>query len=118
MVGTEYVQATDEIDVIAVAEQGTLTITATFLTSATAPYSEEESLRVGSYQIIDGFGDVVVEGEGNDFGDIIDGKAVMTLSLEDIDHGDYTLLISSFVGSKKADQDLEISGYWECDFTI
>ena len=49
---------------------------------------------------------------------IVDGKAVMTISLDGIDSGDYKLLISSFVGSKKADQPLKISGDWECDFTI
>ena len=118
VVGTEYVQATDEIEVNAVAEQGVLTITATFLTPDTAPYSEEEAFSVGSYQIVDASGDVVVDGEGNDFVEIVDGKAIMTISLDGIDSGDYKLLISSFVGSKKADQPLKISGDWECDFTI
>ena len=118
VVGTEYVQATDEIEVTAVAEQGTLTVTAVFLTPETAPYSEEEAFSVGSYQIVDAFGNVIVGGEGDDFVEIVDGEAVMTISLDGIDNGDYKLLISSFVGSKKADQPLKISGDWACDFSV
>ena len=116
--GTEYEQATNEIEVRAVAEEGVLTITATFLSPDTAPYSEEEAFCVGNYQIVDASGDVVVDGEGNDFVEIVDSQAVMTVSLDGIDHGDYKLLISSFVGSKKADQPLKISGNWESNFTI
>ena len=118
VVGTEYVQATDEIEVNAVAEQGVLTITATFLAPDTAPYSEEETFCVGNYQIVDASGDVVVDGEGDNFVEIVDSKAVMAISLDGIGNGDYKLLINNFVGSKKADQPLKISGEWDCDFTI
>jgi len=118
VIGTEYEQATDEIEVNAVAEQGVLTVTAAFLTPDTAPYSEEEAFSVGSYQIMDASGDVVVDGEGDDFVEIVDGKAVMTISLDGVDNGDYKLVISSFIGSKKADQPLKISGDWECGFTV
>ena len=114
---TEYEQATNEIEVSAVAEEGVLTITATFLSPDTAPYSEEEAFCVGNYQIVDASGDVVVDGEGNDFVEIVDGKAKMTVSLDGINSGDYKLLINSFVGSKKADQPLKISGDWVCDFS-
>ena len=118
VVGTEYVQATDEIEVNTVAQQGVLTITAAFLSPDTAPYSEEEAFRVGNYQIVDATGNVIVDGEGDDFVEIVDGEAVMTISLDGIDNGDYKLVISSFVGSKKADQPLKISGNWECSFTV
>ena len=84
----------------------------------TAPYSEEEAFRVGNYQIVDTSDNVIVDGEGDDFVEIVDGKAGMTVSPDGIDNGDYKLLISSFVGSKKADQPLKISGNWECNFTI
>ncbi|MBE6995543.1 MAG: hypothetical protein E7429_02260 [Ruminococcaceae bacterium] len=118
VVGTEYVQATDEIEVNAVAEEGVLTITATFLAPDTAPYSEQETFRVGNYRILDASGNVIVDGEGDEFVEIVDGKAVMTISLDGIHNGDYKLLIGSFVGSKKADQPLKISGNWGCAFTI
>ena len=116
--GTEYEQAADEIEVDAVAEQGVLAITATFLSPDTVPYSEQEAFSVGYYQIVDASGDVVADGEGDDSVEITDGKAVMTISLDDIENGDYKLLISSFIGSKKADQPLKISGDWECEFTV
>jgi len=67
---------------------------------------------------VDASGDVVVDGEGDDFVEIVDGKAVMTISLDGVDNGDYKLVISSFIGSKKADQPLKISGDWECGFTV
>ena len=117
VVGTEYVQATDEIEVSTVAEQGVLTITATFLAPDTAPYCEQETFSVGSYQIADASGNVIVDGEGDDFVEIVNGKAVMTVSLGGIDNGDYKLLISSFVGAKKADQPLKVSGDWICEFS-
>ena len=60
---------------------------------------------------------VIVDGEGDDFVEIVNGKAVMTVSLGGIDNGDYKLLISSFVGAKKADQPLKISGDWICEFS-
>ena len=116
--GTEYVQATNEIDVSATVEQGVLTITAVFLSPDTAPYREEESLRIGRYQIVNASGKVVADSEGDAFVEIVDGVAVMPLSLDGTDRGTYTLRIHSFVGSKKADQPLNISGDWECVFTV
>lgn len=116
--GTEYVQATDEIEVSAVVEQGILTITADFLSPDTVPYSELETISVGSYQIVDVSGSVIAEGESDDSIEIIDGEAKMTVSLEVVDSGEYKLLINTFIGSKKADQPLKISGSWECDFTV
>ena len=116
--GTEYVQATNEIDVSATVEQGVLTVTAVFLSPDTAPYHEEESLRIGRYQIVNASGKVVADGEGDAFVEIVDGVAVMPLSLDGTNRGTYTLRIHSFVGSKKADQPLNISGDWECVFTV
>ena len=116
--GTEYVQATDEIEVSAVVEQGILTITADFLSPDTVPYSELETISVGSYQIVDVSGSVIAEGESDDSIEIVDGEAKMTVSLEVVDSGEYKLLINTFIGSKKADQPLKISGSWECDFTV
>ena len=118
VVGTEYVRASDEIGVSAAAERGVLTITAAFLDPDTAPYRELETFGIGHYQIVDASGNVIAEGEGDSFAEILDGQAVMAVSLDDLENGAYKLLISSFVGCKKADQPLRISGSWECDFTL
>jgi len=37
--------------------------------------------------------------------------------LDDLASGEYRLMINAFVGSKKADQPLVISGTWECGFS-
>ena len=116
--GTKYVQATNEIKVHAAAERGVLTVTAEFLAPDVVPYREQEALSVGAYQIVDASGDVVDEGEGDDFAELVDGKAVMTVPLGGLADGTYRLQIQSFVGTKKADQPLEISGAWECAFSL
>lgn len=116
--GIEYVQATDEIEVSTVVDQGVLTITADFLSPNAVPYCELETISVGSYQIVDVSGGVIAEGEGDSSIEIVDGKAIMTVSLAGFDNGEYKLWVNSFVGSKKADQPLNISGSWECDFTV
>ena len=118
VVGTEYVQASDEIGVSAAAEQGVLAITATFLDPDAFPYRAQETFGVGHYEIVDASGNVIAEGEGDSFAEVLDGQAVMAVSLDDLENGAYKLLISSFVGCKKADQPLRIGGSWECDFTI
>ncbi len=116
--GTVYVQATNEIKVDAAVDQDTLIITAALLAPDTVPYSELETFGIGSYQIVDESGDVVLEGESDEFVEIVDGEARMAVLLDGIESGDYKLLVSAFVGDKKADQPLKISGAWECGFTI
>lgn len=116
--GTGYVRATEEIEVTAAAEQGVLTITTAFLAPDAAPYSEFEMLEIESYKIVDAAGDVVASGKGEGFAGIADGKAEVNISLDGVETGDYKLLISSFVGTKKADQPLKISGSWECGFVV
>ena len=47
-----------------------------------------------------------------------DGKVSVELPLDEFDSGNYTLIITEFVGTAKADQDLPIKGYWECKFEL
>ena len=63
-------------------------------------------------------GNVIVEGERTDLSEIINGEAEITISLDQISSGNYKLVINAFVGSKKADQPLQINGTWECAFSI
>lgn len=116
--GTEYVQATNEIQVSAAADQDGLIITSKLLTPDIVPYRELDDLGIGGYKIVDVSGNVIIEGEGEDFAPIIDGQAVMAVSLDGVNNGDYRLLVSAFIGYKKADQPLKISGEWECAFTV
>ena len=118
VVGTEYEQATNEIEVDVVATQGNLSVIAKLLTPDTVPYSELETFGIGNYQIVDTSGNVVVEDKGADLVEIVNGEANMSISLGGVYSGNYKLLVNSFTGGKKADQPLQISGTWECDFTI
>ena len=45
-----------------------------------------------------------------------DLEQVMEISMEESEAGSYTLIITEFTGSAKAEQDLHVKGYWECEF--
>ncbi|MBQ9843492.1 MAG: hypothetical protein IJO31_05005 [Oscillospiraceae bacterium] len=118
VVGTEYVQATDEIAADAAYLNGELRITANFLIPDEFPYRECEELAVGSYRIMTGDGKNVAEGEKSENAAIRNGRAVMRLPVEELDSGDYTVRIDAFIGSKKAEQPLPLKGFWECSFAV
>lgn len=117
VIGTSYEQATDEIGVTAAVEDNTLIVLAEFENPQAAPYSEMEELGIYHYQIIDSEGNVVREGETEQRAPVIDGQAAIDIALEDVEYGNYKLLVTAFVAAKKADQPLNISGIWECAFT-
>ncbi len=119
VVGTEYEQATDEIDVTVSADirRHEITIRAVMAHPDILPYRDLETLGIESYEIIDSSGDVVVEGGKTDFFELADGKSEITIPL-DSDRGEYRLVITAFVGAKKADIPLPIHGTWECAFSL
>ena len=116
--GTTYEQATDEITVNVIAEAGVLKVEAVFVEAEKAPYSEVEQLAIGKYRMIDANGDIVDKGDTGESVPVQDGQAVLTLNVEELPAGQYTLQLQSFIGSKKADQPLSINGNWECEFSI
>lgn len=117
IVGTQYEQASDEIAVDAVLNESELAVTAVMLCPDNVPYSAQESLGIDSYQIIDMSGNIVMEGGRTEFFKISNDKAEIMIPLDDLASGEYRLMINAFVGSKKADQPLVISGTWECGFS-
>ena len=116
--GTTYEQATDEITVNVIAEAGVLKVEAVFVEAEKAPYFEVEQLAIGKYQVIDVNGDIVAQGDAGESVLVQDGQADLTLDVEELPEGQYTLQLQSFIGSKKADQPLSINGNWECEFSI
>ena len=116
--GTTYEQATDEITVNVTAEVGVLKVEAVFVEAEKAPYSEVEQLAIGKYQVIDVNGDIVAQGDAGDSVPVQDGQADLTLDVEELPEGQYTLQLQSFIGNKIAEQPLSISGNWECEFSI
>lgn len=110
IVGTAYDNATDEIEVTAKAEGDNLLVTVRLLMPEKAPYREVEALALGSCYFTDEAGDRIAELSGTDALPLLGNTLTFQLGLIEDAH---TLHIESFVGSKKAEQDLVISGDWE-----
>ena len=116
VVSTTYEQATEEIEVNATVDENGLTVLVTMLTPDKLPYSVFEEFGISSYQITDMSGNVIIEGAGTELSQINNGLAEIIISLDGIESGNYMLIIRKYVGSAKANQPLEISGMWECEF--
>ncbi len=118
VVGTAYEQATEDLTLSASVDGGQLHVTVTMLYPARPPYSEFEQLSIGSCRIADMSGKVVLENVSTGPAPVLDGKAELTLPLDGLVSGRYTLTVSLFTGSKKADQPLPVSGTWQYEFEI
>ena len=118
IIGTQYEQATNEIAVNVISGVNEITVCAFMLNPDIAPYSELETFGIESYQIVDSSGNVIVEGDQTELFTITNSEAEMKIPLDNIAQGDYRLVINAFVGGKKADQPLKISGTWECEFSF
>ena len=116
VVGTSYEQATDEIVVNVTANGEELTVLATFVDPQIFPYREVEKLGIVSYCIVDTNGKTVSEGAESS-AEVVNGCTAISIRLDDLDSGSYRLMISAFVGEKKAEQPLNINGNWECEFS-
>lgn len=116
VVGTAYDQATDEIHVDVTVSGDTLTVLAAFADPQMAPYRYAEALGIDAYRIVDASGRTVKEGSAEAVR-IVGGGTAISIPLDDISSGTYTLMVTSFVSEKKAEQPLPINGSWECVFT-
>ena len=118
VVGETYEQATEEITVNAAVSGDCLVVDAVLLKAEEAPYAYIEGFGVQKYQIVDAKGDVVAEGISSETVSITDGKVSVALPWDELASGTYTLIITEFVGTAKAEQDLPIKGYWVCEFEL
>ena len=118
VVGTKYEQATDEIEVSAAVQGGTLVVQVIFEAPEAFPYREQDTLALGNYRILDQSGAAVQTVGECEAASVENGGAVIAVPVNGLKSGAYILQIHSFVGEKKADQPLEISGRWECPFTM
>jgi len=117
VIGTIYENAHSEIDISAHIEDNTLLVKAELLLADEFPYREFEQFEIGGYKIVNVNGKTIMEGQSEEVE--LNGSLVeIRIPLENIEEGSYKLIISSFIGSKKADQPLSVTGHWECDFTI
>jgi len=116
VVGTSYEQASDEIDMRVAVNGNELTVLASFSVPQEPPYREVEKLGIAAYRIVNANSKVVKEGTAEST-EVINGQAAISIKLDDIDSGNYKLVVAAFVGEKKAEQPLNINGSWECAFT-
>lgn len=114
VVGTEYMQADDEIQLTVATEDDMLAITA--IMAEKAPYTYCEYLSVGAYEICDDTGKVILRAEGSDKAPVKNFSAKLLVPVDELDEGSYRLNIESFVSEKKAEQPLSIYGSWTCEF--
>lgn len=123
VVGTEYLQATEEIEMEVVkvtTEQNNtkLCLEVTFVEKEQIPWNCLEEIVLGSYKILDEEGKEVIVVE-NDLtegvkGTIVDGKTQIVFKVEQLlEDIEYTIVVESMYGLKKADAPLEIKGNWE-----
>ena len=117
IVGTSYEQASDEIDMDVTVDGDELTVLATFVDPNKFPYRESQLLGIADYRIMDAEGNVVQEGATDKFTPVANGQASIVLELNELATGSYKLIVTAFVSGKKADQPLNISGTWECEFS-
>ena len=116
VVGTEYLDATDEIEISADCDLDQMFIELTIVNPDTAPYNELDSITVSDWRIEDSEGKEILRNGEVKMTGIENGKAVLTLSLDSLPEGSYKLIINEFTGGKKADSPLKISGTWIVSF--
>ena len=114
--GIPYEQATEELDVSVMDKGEELEIEVTFLAPNKVPYREIEQLGIGKCKIVDVNGKTIVKDIDSEMAEVMNGKAIIVIELEDVQRGNYKLLISEMLGGSKADQPTTLIGSWECEF--
>lgn len=114
--GTEYLDATDEIEISVDCDSDQMKIELTFVDPDAAPYNELDSITVSDWKIDDSQGKEVMKNIEVKMAGIENSKAILALSLDSLPKGSYKLIINEFTGSKKTDSPLRISGTWIVSF--
>lgn len=117
VVGTAYVDATNEIKIDITTNDHGLAVQASFVDPQQEPYVYVNRLGIAEYQIIDSNGTIVKEGSAESC-EIVNGQTTILVDKDGIESGAYKLTISSFVAENKAEQPLNISGRWESSFSV
>ena len=123
IVGTEYLQATEEIEMEVVNttaehDNTTICLEVTFVEKEQIPWKFIEEIALGSYKILDEEGKevIVVENDATEGakGTIVNGETQIVFEVEPLEENmQYTMVIQSMYGLKKADAPLDIKGNWE-----
>ncbi|MBR4077835.1 MAG: hypothetical protein IKK17_04435 [Oscillospiraceae bacterium] len=121
VVGTEYHDATEEIEVTAEAVGDTVIVNARFLYPADAPYASISELSLKNVTLTDSSGTKLLTVAETEITPINNGSVsiaipmgTVTLSPDEA----YTLSFDTAVGHAKAEQPLPMSGNWSCSFAV
>ena len=127
IVGTEYVNATNDIKIIAskiTDGDDILPLNITFENSNEAPFRFIQEVAIADYKILDMNSNEVLTVnsaiENSIKGKVEDGKVFVDLPIKDIKlntNDNYLLVIDNIYGLSKADQPLKMTGSWKCEFT-
>lgn len=118
IVGLEFDEQTEMIDVSCEKQEDMLVLNVSVQDFNNPPYSEAEVFELTNYLIVDPSEEIVHKGQATpSVNGFVEGKAEFEIPIENIDNGDYKLVINGFVISKKADAPLYVNGVWECSFT-
>ncbi len=121
VVGTEYHNATEEIEVTAEADGETVTVNARFLYPADAPYAFITELSFKNVTLTDSSGAKLMTIEETELADINNGSVSIPIPVGTVTFSpntEYTITFDTVVGHAKAEQPLPMSGNWSCSFTV
>lgn len=114
--GETYENATGELAVSTIVKGNVLMVTVDMVKPNVAPYNAISEMRIETAQILNEDGTVVVADIETGTSAIENSNIKFSVPVEQLTEGTYKLVISSFVGEKKAEQPLEIKGNWEYEF--
>lgn len=121
VVGTEYHNATEEIEVTAEAVGDTVIVNARFLYPADAPYAFIAELSLKNVTLTDSSGAKLLTVGETEITPITNGSVSIAIPMGTVSlspHESYTLSFDTAVGHAKAEQPLPMSGNWSCTVTV
>ena len=121
VVGTEYHDATEEIEVTAETVGNTITVNARFLYPADAPYAFITDLSLKNATLTDSSGTKLLTVAETEITPISNGSVSIIIPMGTVSLSpdeSYTLTFDTAVGHAKAEQPLPMSGNWSCTFSL
>lgn len=124
VIGTEYVNATNDIEMnITETKAEYISLDINFENPNEAPFAFLEEVAITDYKILDNNDKEVLEVnstfENGIKGNVENGRILLELPTNDKlnSNQNYKLVVNTIYGLAKADQPLEITGTWECEFS-
>jgi len=121
VVGTEYHNATEEIEVTAESDGEIVIVNARFLYPADAPYAFISELSLRNVTLTDSSGTKLMTVAETEITPIENGSVSVAIPMGTVSlspDAEYTLTFDTAVGHEKADQPLPMSGNWRCSFAV